>query len=62
MIDLHGDLAGILSMATKTDTAPTGSDFALEMSQKTEKPPEGAFVVSPKLVAGVGFEPTTFRL
>ena len=62
VIDLHGDLAGILSMATKTDTKSTDSDFALEMPQKTKKPPEGAFVVSPKLVAGVGFEPTTFRL
>ena len=46
-IDLHGDLAGILSLAAQT-----------------KKPPQkgGDFEESTKLVAGVGFEPTTFRL
>ncbi len=46
-IDLHGHLAGILSLAAKT-----------------KKPPhkDGDFKESTKVVAGVGFEPTTFRL
>ena len=46
-IDLHGDLAGILSL-----------------SAQTKKPPQkgGDFTESTKVVAGVGFEPTTFRL
>ncbi len=46
-IDLHGDLAGILSLAAKT-----------------KKPPQkgGDISESTKVVAGAGFEPTTFRL
>ncbi len=46
-IDLHGDLAGILNLAAQT-----------------KKPPQkgGDYEESTKLVAGVGFEPTTFRL
>lgn len=50
-IDLHGHLAGILSLAAKTKKPLSRplreSDFPVE---------------STKLVAGVGFEPTTFRL
>ncbi|GGC12532.1 resolvase [Novosphingobium endophyticum] len=44
-IDLHGDLAGILSLAT----AKKGADQGPDLQQV-------------KMVAGVGFEPTTFRL
>ena len=46
-IDLHGHIAGILAMAAKTEKPPQKSGFSEE---------------SIKLVAGVGFEPTTFRL
>ncbi len=46
-IDLFGDLAGILSMATNKDRSLFESD---------------PYLVQDKLVAGVGFEPTTFRL
>ena len=46
-IDLHGQLAGILSMATKAKKPLGESGFAAE---------------SVKLVAGAGFEPATFRL
>ena len=46
-IDLHGHLAGILSLAAQTKKPLKESDFSVE---------------STKLVAGVGFEPTTFRL
>ena len=46
-IDLHGHLAGILSLATKAKR-PLGES--------------GLPVQYTKLVAGVGFEPTTFRL
>ena len=47
VIDLHGELAGILSLASNA-----------------EKPLDksGSSVESIKMVAGVGFEPTTFRL
>jgi site-specific DNA recombinase len=46
-IDLHGHLAGILSLATKAKK-PLGES--------------GLSVESIKLVAGTGFEPVTFRL
>ncbi len=46
-IDLYGHLAGILSMATKAKRP------------LHESGPEVGYT---KLVAGVGFEPTTFRL
>ena len=46
-IDLYGDLAGILSLAANKDRPLDKSDPS---------------VVQVKLVAGVGFEPTTFRL
>lgn len=48
-IDLRGDLAGILSLATDTQAKTAGAGVAEAVSQVT-------------LVAGVGFEPTTFRL
>ena len=46
-IDLHGDLAGILSMAANKDKPLEECDPAVQQV---------------KMVAGVGFEPTTFRL
>ncbi len=46
-INLYGDLAGILSMATNNNRPLNKSDPS---------------VVQVKMVAGVGFEPTTFRL
>ncbi len=46
-IDLYGDLAGILTLATNQDRPLDKSDPS---------------VVQVKVVAGVGFEPTTFRL
>ena len=46
-IDLHGHLAGILSLATKAKR-PLGES--------------GLEVGYTKLVAGAGFEPATFRL
>ncbi|MEW5704394.1 MAG: recombinase family protein [Pseudomonadota bacterium] len=46
-IDLHGHLAGILSLAAKTKKPLDESDFSVK---------------STKLVAGTGFEPVTFRL
>ena len=46
-IELHGDLAGILSLSAQTKSPPkTGGDFN----------------ESTKVVAGAGFEPATFRL
>jgi site-specific DNA recombinase len=58
-IDLRGDLAGILAVASG---AGLGGDV-----QKRRKPPLRAassadLVQQVEMVAGVGFEPTTFRL
>ena len=47
LVDLHGDLAGILGMA---------SGRAKPLKENDE------LVQQVKMVAGVGFEPTTFRL
>ncbi len=46
-IDLYGDLAGILGLATKNNGPLEKSDPSVQQV---------------KMVAGVGFEPTTFRL
>ena len=46
-VDLHGALAGMLSLAAQTKKPLKESDFSKE---------------STKLVAGAGFEPATFRL
>jgi site-specific DNA recombinase len=46
-VSLYGRLAGILAMATKTKTPLDESGVPVHVT---------------KLVAGVGFEPTTFRL
>ena len=48
-IDLHGDLAGILALASAQNAKTAVADVAEAVSQVS-------------LVAGVGFEPTTFRL
>ena len=48
-IDLHGNLAGILTLASSTKGKTASADQAEAVSQVL-------------LVAGVGFEPTTFRL
>ena len=47
LIDLHGDLAGILNIAA-------GIDKPLKINDLSP--------LQAKMVAGVGFEPTTFRL
>ncbi len=46
-VDLHGHLAGILSLSAQTKKPLKESDFSVE---------------STKMVAGAGFEPATFRL
>lgn len=53
-IDLHGDLAGILTLATNDNGPLDGSG---RRDARTAD-----LVKQVKLVAGVGFEPTTFRL
>lgn len=77
LIDLHGDLAGILTMAAKNGKSFTPGDLSMlqeklgkspetnDASPKsTEGRPELSFSGDPsvKLVAGAGFEPATFRL
>ncbi len=47
MIDVHGDLAGILQIATETDKPLKDSDSSIQQV---------------KMVAGAGFEPATFGL
>ena len=46
-IDLYGDLAGILALAGKKDRPLDQNDPSVQQV---------------KVVAGIGFEPTTFRL
>ena len=73
VIHVHGDLAGILAIAhSKAPSA--GADGAASQGirgrhnvpKNKRRPPEAAdvadLVQQVKLVAGVGFEPTTFRL
>ena len=65
--DLHGDLAGTLGMATKGGSSPKLTDSAITKQIEVIegfKTSKGALedVMQVKLVAGVGFEPTTFRL
>ena len=71
-IDLFGDLAGILSVATSPESARVAAGISKiqpvqqGLSPETTKTPQGALCVGStsqvELVAGVGFEPTTFRL
>ena len=78
VIDVHGDLAGILAIAhrkappARTDGAvsralPNAGNHGQHSLPKHKGRPWGAADVAEiaqqvKLVAGVGFEPTTFRL
>jgi len=65
-------LAGILSVATSSESTRVAAELSKiqpvqqGVSPKTTKAPEGALYVGStlqvELVAGVGFEPTTFRL
>ena len=66
-VDLHGDLAGILSISTQADRARIERHLSwyqpkqqvkLDSSEPESARPSGQVA----LVAGVGFEPTTFRL
>ncbi|WP_299861649.1 recombinase zinc beta ribbon domain-containing protein [uncultured Roseobacter sp.] len=64
---LHGNLAGILSLSAETKSRTQLTDSAIDthkstlgLEQKCKNAQEGVSQV--KLVAGVGFEPTTFRL
>ena len=52
VIDLHGDLAGLLSLAANKKKPGTPGGEA----------GPGCAIAQASLVAGVGFEPTTFRL
>ena len=71
-VDLIGDLASILSVATKMGSTRIAAELSKlqhvhqDLSARTTKAPEGALSVAStlqvELVAGVGFEPTTFRL
>jgi site-specific DNA recombinase len=57
-IDVRGDLAGILSMSLKRKN-PASSAGSLRVNKLDDAEFQQSQV---KLVAGVGFEPTTFRL
>ena len=66
-VDLHGDLAGILAISTQTDISrierhlswyQPKQQVTLDSSEPESARPSGQVA----LVAGVGFEPTTFRL
>ena len=78
VIDLHGDLAGILSIATQSDKHLVANGLSYINPSRQEGHGSGsaaqmALVAGGRgnrdlpssqmaLVAGVGFEPTTFRL
>ena len=49
-VEIHGALAGILSLATESKRELPRNVWESDLNETT------------KLVAGVGFEPTTFRL
>ena len=72
-IDVHGDLAGILTIAqakalsSEISEGPDTKDQRRLRQNNKGRPREGAAFVADltkqvKLVAGAGFEPTTFRL
>jgi site-specific DNA recombinase len=71
-VDLIVDLAGLLSVAPTMGSSRIAAEFSTlqpvhqDLSGRTTKAPEGAVSVASTLqldlVAGVGFEPTTFRL
>ncbi|MBO9399148.1 recombinase family protein [Shimia sp. R9_2] len=71
-IDLIGDLAGILSVATSSESSRVAAELSKlqplqqDLSSQTHTAPQRGCVYAltsqEVLVAGVGFEPTTFRL
>ncbi len=75
-VDLIGDLAGILSVATTSESSRIAAELSKlqhvhqELRVETQTAPQGGCVSAystgatsqEALVAGVGFEPTTFRL
>ena len=60
-IDLYGDLAGILKIATEGELMNTASALTKRLEKKVAN---GNFLSEPSItmVAGAGFEPTTFGL
>lgn len=60
-INLHGDLAGILTIATKDKSLKRGA-VKKERPESTVANGNHNFRPSVQLVAGAGFEPTTFGL
>ncbi|MGH1457244.1 MAG: recombinase family protein [Alphaproteobacteria bacterium] len=64
IVDLHGDLAGILSISTQgrydKEEQKMLFDQIKELAENAEE--GGSPEIQDKMVAGVGFEPTTFRL
>jgi site-specific DNA recombinase len=70
VIDVHGDLAGILAIAHWADrivsqakpVSGTGGQQLKHKSRPGGAAPVAEIAQQVKLVAGVGFEPTTFRL
>ena len=64
LIDLHGDLAGILSIASETGKhlKPEELSFVQESGAQKSLGPAFSRPGQVKLVAGAGFEPATFRL
>ena len=71
-VDLIVDLGGLLSVSPTMGSVRISAEFSTlqhvhqDLSGRTTKAPEGALSVASTLqldlVAGVGFEPTTFRL
>ena len=65
LIDLHGDLAGILSIAVDSDK-PLNLNGLLEQQDKVVAGMRSQHdlnsIRQDKMVAGAGFEPATFRL
>ena len=65
--DLHGELAGIIALAASRKHLESMDEAALQRHMETFAAERRAFETAEdayknKLVAGVGFEPTTFRL
>jgi site-specific DNA recombinase len=61
-VDLHGDLAGVLKMASNKDKPLIEIET---MADQVKMVAGGCVALTPdgvKMVAGAGFEPTTFRL
>ncbi len=64
IVDLYGDLAGILAMSAEEKAAPEYKETLLKQAGSllnADNLPAGDNVQE-SMVAGVGFEPTTFRL